>query len=71
MKNTKITRRDEMIMQLITMTQGLAYNNKSGVCCFCGGSREYDKNHTELWKPKHSPTCLYSQAEQLVMEEVK
>lgn len=65
-----VDEKDYVIIEFITKTQGLAYNNKFGVCCLCGGGREYDKHNSKLWKPKHSPDCLYSQAEKLVIVNV-
>jgi hypothetical protein len=58
--------RDSIIIEFITKLQGLAYDNKFGVCCLCGGGKEItDEN---FYKPRHLEGCLFLRAEQAVIK---
>lgn len=54
--------KDEIIIEFITKFQGVAFNNQFGVCMNCGGPGYTDEDSPQIFKPKHTPNCLFSRA---------
>lgn len=61
-----IQSKNEIIIEFLTRTEGLAYHNKHGVCAFCAGGKFEDPDFPGMFTPRHLPTCLYSRAEAIV-----